>query len=149
MTRNELLAFDDVLARYLQKDSLLPRLKEVISNDYSMLHASNDAVRHAKDSKLSNDIHMMKHENTQVDYNKKIKNPDAQFKWLAFSAMAERRNKKLSDTDTDVNEMWNDNNFEEYYKRQLLVDQQRPPRKINPKDFEKRKPWDKPVGLPF
>ena len=60
---------------------------------------------------------MMKHENSQVDYNKKIKNTDAQYKWLAFSAMAERRNKKLSDEKKDMDAMWNTNNFEEYYKQ--------------------------------
>lgn len=102
MTRNELIAFDEILTRYLQKDNLLPKIKEAISQDYSMLHGLNDAVRHAQDSKTSNEIQMMKHENSQVDYNKKIKDTDAQYKWLAFSAMAERRNKKLSEEKKDM-----------------------------------------------
>ena len=35
MTRRELLAFDKVLARYLQHKNLMPKLRKAIEQDYS------------------------------------------------------------------------------------------------------------------
>jgi hypothetical protein len=35
MTRRELLAFDKVLARYLQHKNLMPRLRDAVAQDYS------------------------------------------------------------------------------------------------------------------
>jgi hypothetical protein len=37
MTRRELLAFDKVLARYLQHKNLIPRLRDAVAQDYSQL----------------------------------------------------------------------------------------------------------------
>lgn len=128
MTRNELLAFDRVLARYLQKDRLLPRLKEAVDGDYAFMHSFKNTSKHVEDSKQSLKMQFQKYENDQVNYNKKIKDTDSQFKWLAFSAMSEKRNKKLSDANEDLDCMYNDDSFDEYYKRQLMLDAQKPAR---------------------
>ena len=149
MTRNELMAFDTVLARYLQRRELMARLKEAVQADYAFMHSFKNTASHFQDGRESEQMQFMKHENDQVAFNKKIKDPDAQFKWLAFSAMNEKRNKKLSDENNDLDPMYNDNSFDQYYKRQLMLDAQRPPRPVNQADFQKRKPWDRPVGLPW
>ena len=41
MTRAELVAFDKVLARYLQKEKLMPRLLRSIEEDYNAHYAPN------------------------------------------------------------------------------------------------------------
>jgi hypothetical protein len=55
MTRAELQAFDKVLARYLQKDRLLPRVLRSIEEDYNALHATASLTYHAKDHLVEND----------------------------------------------------------------------------------------------
>jgi hypothetical protein len=49
MTRAELAAFDKVLAKRLQKDQLLPALKEAISRDYSFINTSRAVANYVKD----------------------------------------------------------------------------------------------------
>lgn len=38
MTRRELISFDKVLAKYLQHDVLMLKLKASVDQDYSLLH---------------------------------------------------------------------------------------------------------------
>ncbi len=96
MTRHELIAFDNVLARYLQKDKLMPRLKHQIESDYNLAHSAKSLVNMHKDNKADMEVHNMKLHHNQRHYNKKIKNEDAEFKLLAYSAMLDRKNQKDS-----------------------------------------------------
>jgi len=56
MTRAELVAFDKVLARYLQKDKLMPRLVRAIQDDYDALHNTKSLVYQAKDHLRENEM---------------------------------------------------------------------------------------------
>jgi hypothetical protein len=51
MTRHELVAFDNVLARYLQKDKLIARLKEQIDFDYNFAHNARSLFNMNYDNK--------------------------------------------------------------------------------------------------
>jgi len=44
MTRHELVAFDKVLTRYLQKDKLMPRLQQQIDFDYNLAHNAKTLI---------------------------------------------------------------------------------------------------------
>jgi hypothetical protein len=50
MTRAELNAFDRVLARYLQKDTLMPKLRSAITHDYDIVEQGKTLVNHAADN---------------------------------------------------------------------------------------------------
>jgi hypothetical protein len=55
MTRAELVAFDKVLARYLQKDKLMPRVQRSIQDDYNALHQTKSLAYQAKDHMRENE----------------------------------------------------------------------------------------------
>lgn len=101
--------------------------------------------------KFDEEVQLMKTQHEQRDRNKKIVDEDAHIKELAFDTMTEMRNNEESKKGFEslVKSMFVGDNFEEYYKKQLRLDAQKPPRPINPEDFKGRKPWDRPVGAPF
>lgn len=152
MTRAELSAFDKVLARYLQKGKLMPKLKEAIDADYNALNQGKTLVNSKNDrQKYDAEVQLMKVQHEQRDRNKHIVDEDAVFKELAFGTMTELRNTEAGKKDftSEVKGMFVQDSFEEYYRKQLRLDAQQPPRPINPDDFKSRKPWDRPVGQPF
>lgn len=53
MTRSELAAFDRTLAQYLQKDKLLPKLRQACDADYHWCDTGRSLVNHAKDNEES------------------------------------------------------------------------------------------------
>lgn len=64
----------------------------------------------------------MKVHHNQRDYNKKIKNEDAEFKLLSYSAILDRKNQKDMLAKEDGLAMYNTQSFEEYYKDELVKD---------------------------
>ena len=50
MSRRELIAFDKVLAKYLQHNNLMPKLKRAVSKDYNQLHTSKSLIQAEKDN---------------------------------------------------------------------------------------------------
>ena len=87
MTRSELAAFDQTLAKYLQKDKLLTKLRQACDSDYHWCDTGRSLVNHARDSEESNRLQGIKEKHDQRAYNKNIKNEDAFFKELSFAAM--------------------------------------------------------------
>jgi hypothetical protein len=90
LTRNELLAYDRVLAQHLTKDILLPRLKQACEGDANLLHHLKHSVDMQNEGKENEELQVMKSYNEQPDFNKSVKNEDALYKFLAFSAMLEK-----------------------------------------------------------
>lgn len=86
----------------------------------------------------------------QRGFNKRVKDENAQFKSIAFMSMVDKKNSQHKDHEEGFYDAaFNRDTFEEYYKAQLEEDAQRPPRPVNPQEFQKRKPWDHPVGKPW
>lgn len=92
MSRRELIAFDKVLAKYLQHNNLMPKLKRAVSKDYNQLHTSKSLIQAEKDNQENSQAQAMKFSNEQRTFNKETQNEDALFKLLAFNAANERRN---------------------------------------------------------
>lgn len=53
MTRNELLALDKVLTKYLEPEQLLKRLQESIESDYANISQTRQIFEHAKQQESS------------------------------------------------------------------------------------------------
>lgn len=151
MTRAELMAFDKVLAKYLQKDKLMPRLEAAIEADYNMMHQSRTMVHRGRDGVENQFIQDLKTPHDQRRANKELKDEDAQIKTVAMMAMEDRRKtKEYEETGRENTQAeWNEVTFEQYYYKMLKNDAKKAPRPVNPDDFKKRKPWDKPVGTPW
>jgi hypothetical protein len=61
-------------------------------------------------------------------------------------AMMDKKNATYKHTDWRFYDMlFNGESFEEYYKKELDKDAQRPARPINEADYVKKKPWEKDV----
>jgi hypothetical protein len=80
-----------------------------------------------------------------------MKDEDAPIKMIAMMAMEDRRKTKEYEETGRENKQaeWNEVTFEQYYYNMLKNDAKKAPRPVNPEDFKKRKPWDKPVGTPW
>jgi len=50
MTRQELTAFDRVLAKFLQKEKLMPKLREACEHDYHFADSTKTAANQHEDS---------------------------------------------------------------------------------------------------
>jgi len=70
MTRRELISFDKVLAKYLQHDILLPKLKASVEQDYSLLQTGKGLVESAEENSNNMNAQLMKTENRQRHFNK-------------------------------------------------------------------------------
>lgn len=116
MTRAELAAFDRVLAKHLQKDKLLPKLKEAIQDDYNLAEQGKTFVNTARDNERSDDLQNMKKKHGQRAFNKRIKDEDAYYKELAFDAIREKRTEKKVEEKNDLFEAFSNENFELFYK---------------------------------
>jgi len=53
MTRQELVAFDRILAKFLQKDRLMPKLRESCDSDYHWCDTGRSLINHATDNEES------------------------------------------------------------------------------------------------
>lgn len=149
MTRSELLAFDKVLSRYLQHESLMPKLKESIKTDYHAIDINRGMTMLGKDEQRDLEIQLLKHRHDQRGHNSKIVNEDAYYKRMAFSAMDDKRVEAAHLINRDQDDMHDFDSFKEHYRRRLRTEQEMPAREIDESAFAKRKPWDRPVGKPY
>lgn len=143
LTRNELLAYDRVLAGHLTKDILLPRLKQACDTDANTLLHLKHSVDMQKEGKDNDELQIMKSFNEQPEFNKSIKNEDSLYKFLAYSAMLEKNRRADLDKTRKNNVItYGIQNFEEFYKRELQTDAKRDPRPVNPEDFQPKRGVD-------
>ena len=85
----------------------------------------------------------------QRELNKSIKNPDSQYKHLAFATMLEQEGKAIMDrpgkTDPEKLELMHiGETFPRWYLEELEKDAQRDPRPIDPTVFRPKKPFEMP-----
>lgn len=80
MNRRELLAFDKVLARHLQMKNLAPRLKDSIKEEFNIINQGRQVTELKNNNTYNEMIQGMKRDSMQREVNRKIKNPDAQYK---------------------------------------------------------------------
>lgn len=90
MTRQELASFDRVLAKYLQKDKLLPKLKEACQQDYNLIDQTKSLVNYDNDRDRDKEVQGMKFKHDQRRHNKSIKDEDAFYKGLSYASMREK-----------------------------------------------------------
>jgi hypothetical protein len=82
----------------------------------------------------------LKHNNTQPEFNKELKNEDALYKFMAYSGMLEKKRREDIDKTRKNNEMiYGTENFEEFYKGELKKDSKLAPRPINPADYQQKR----------
>lgn len=89
MSRRELIAFDKVLAKYLEPENLLKRLDAAIEEDYSALWQGRQVAEHARLLASSHEEQTLKEPNKQREYNKNIVDEDALYKQMAYGAIVE------------------------------------------------------------
>lgn len=87
----------------------------------------------------------------QREFNKSIKDPDAQYKQLAFSAMLEQKGKEIMDRPgksslDKIELMFFSRTFPRWYLTELEKDAHREPRPINADDFKPRKSFEIPAA---
>jgi len=140
LSRNELVAYDKVLAGHLTKEVLLPRLRDACEQDRNTLIQMRQGADMLKEGKKNEETQFLKRPNEQSDFNQSIKNEDALYKFLAYSGMLEKKRRDDIDKTRKNNEIiYGIENFEEFYKQELQRDAKREPREINPSDYLPKK----------
>jgi len=64
MSRRELLAFDKVLAQYLEPQTLLKRLEASVDEDYSAIFQGRQIVEQAKQRETAEEYQKLQEPNT-------------------------------------------------------------------------------------
>jgi hypothetical protein len=140
LSRNELVAYDKVLAGHLTKEVLLPRLRDACEQDRNTLIQMRQGADMLKEGKKNEETQFLKRPNEQSDFNQSIKNEDALYKFLAYSGMLEKKRRDDIDKTRKNNEIiYGIENFEEFYKQELQRDAKREPREINSNDYLPKK----------
>ena len=106
------------------------------------------------DSKNDLVYQLKKATNEQREWNKQVKNEDAQYKLLAFNAMIDREKKaafEKAGSKESAQLMFENANFADFYRDELKQDIKRDPRPINEEDYTTRKKsWEKiPAHLEY
>lgn len=146
MSRRELLAFDEMLSRHLEKATLLPELQKAIQSDYHDLFAGKHAVENGRERKRDKEIQFKKFDNKQKQENREIINPDSRYKYYAFAVLHEKEAAAAKTQSQKIEYMFNETNWSNYYRDQLLREQKMPAREVNPEDYQAKKPWEVDVG---
>ena len=137
LSRRELIAYDQVLSKFLKPDVLMAKLKRRIAQDKNSLSQQNQMADHFRDSKASEEKQTQKTKNTQPLFNKDIANEDALYKFLAFSGQLERkRRENREQTLDDPTIVAGFEGFESFYQDTLLQDAKKAPRPIDTSLFK-------------
>lgn len=102
MTRQELAAFDRVLAKYLQKDKLMPKLREACQHDYNFIDQTKSLVNADEDRERDYETQGMKFKHDQRRHNKNIQDEDAFYKSLSYASMREKHHKEAEKINRDL-----------------------------------------------
>lgn len=80
LTRRELVAYDEMLCKYLSQENLLPRLKYKISQDYNTLYQGQHMIELSKEKEKDFNIQTLKRASRQRKMNHDTKDPDSLYK---------------------------------------------------------------------
>jgi len=120
LSRNELLAYDRVLAAHLTKEALLPRLREACEGDRNHLHQLKQLLCMSEEGTRNEHTQHLKTVNDQREINRAVKDEDALYKFLAYSGVLEKqRRENLDKTRKDLEIAYGVDNFPEFYKQEL------------------------------
>lgn len=121
----------------------MPRLVESIRRDYQLINMGRNRSVSTADGKRDVETQLMKAENEQREHNKNVLNEDALFKKMAYNMVRERQIAEIAHDPRNVIENKYDyNNFDQFYKKTLEADARKPPRLVDPAEFEPKKPWE-------
>ena len=143
MTRRDLMAYDRVLAQYLEKEHIMEMMMKNLEDEHGQVLLGGQLIMHDKASTVDEDYQDAKMPSATREVRANIKNEDSLYKQVAFEAMNEMRNKAIME---DPNEHFSvknrlrvqKNEFSKHYSEYLYDDAFRPQREINPKDYEPR-----------
>lgn len=90
LSRADLLAYDQVLARYLKKDIIIEKIRREAYFDYNVLSQAGQELDQIEDKKNSDEIQGMKMRNHQLSFSQVIKNEDAIYKFIAYTGVLEK-----------------------------------------------------------
>lgn len=91
LSRSELVAYDQVLAKYLKHDILVTKLKREIYKDYNGLEQANQVLSHSEENERNLRKQSKKTRNSQPDFNRDVVNEDAFYKLLAFNGNLQKK----------------------------------------------------------
>lgn len=92
--RQDLLAYDRVLARFLKKDVIMKKMRREVYLDYNSLCQSGQMTDQAGDSANSREMQTQKTKNHQLSFTRAIANEDAIYKFLAYSGNLEQKRRR-------------------------------------------------------
>lgn len=93
-------------------------------------------IEHGRDEYRNLRKQSKKTRNSQPDFNRGIQDEDALFKHLAYAGNQERiRTNEPKSKALELERFVGFDNFDNFYREQLLEDAKRPPREINKEDF--------------
>lgn len=86
MTRRELIAFDKTLSHYLRPENLMTRLRREVNSDFDQMDEGRELYELSKATETDARTKSMKAtmDLSQRDYNKSVKNEDAEYKLIAY-----------------------------------------------------------------
>lgn len=97
LSRADLLAYDQVLARYLKKDIIIEKIRREAYFDYNVLSQAGQELDQIEDKKNSDEIQGMKMRNHQLSFSQVIKNEDAIYKFIAYTGVLEKNRREKRD----------------------------------------------------
>lgn len=115
-----------------------------------MANQGRQVAEHQANSKYDDFIQGMKLDHMQREQNMAVKDPDAQYKHLAFATMLEQEGKAIMDrpgksAPDKLEWTYINDTFSRWYLRELEKDAKRDPRPVNPADFKPKKPFQMPA----
>ena len=136
LSRRELLAYDKVLAKCLERDTLLGKLRRDLDMTFSTFEHVNQLTDQLQGNENNEKKQRMKERNAQPEFNRGIVDEDAFYKHLAYSGMLEKqRSADKQKTFADPQAYGGLDSFESWYQEELLRDARTPPRPINEADY--------------
>ena len=116
-SRNELYAYDRVLIRHLTLENLMPRIRTSVEQDKHMITVHGQNVEAEREGAHNDFKQVSKEHNQQRDEMDGIRDEDALYKFLSYTAMLEKTRKEtIKKNKNDEREAFEINMFDEYYK---------------------------------
>lgn len=141
MSRQELLAYDQVMMSYLSHENLLPKLRREIYKDFNQFEQQSQMVNHALESEESIGKQFGKTRNKQEIFNRDVQDEDSYFKMLAYAGMLEkRRRNRRKETLDDMSIFAGFEAFDQWYIDHLLQQAKQKPRPIDHEALKYKSP---------
>ena len=140
MTRNELYAYDKQIIRHLEMKELMPKLKNLIDDQFGILTQMKSVIEIQNEGADENiEIQGRKHVNDQAEQNRDIKDEDSFYKYMAFAGTIEKKRRdNIEKTRKDYEHIYGQDTFEEVYLDELHKGIKKEPRPVNLEDLKQK-----------